>query len=148
RAADATRRGAQPVAELAGWALGAEAHHITHPEASGATAANIVGRSLERAGLRVDDIDYVNAHRTGTPHNDAMEAAALKRVFGSEMARVLVSSSKGQLGHTLGAAGAIEAVVTAMCVQKQLAVPTAGLEEPDSALGLHHVLDASIPTRI
>ncbi|MDP9035392.1 MAG: beta-ketoacyl-[acyl-carrier-protein] synthase family protein [Myxococcota bacterium] len=139
RAERARSRGARPIAELAGWALGAEAHHITNPAPDGARVAALIGRAMVRAGLSPDEIDYVNAHGTGTPLNDAMEAEALHKAFGREAERVPVSSSKGQFGHTLGAAGAIEAAITALVVQRRTLVPTAGLDEPDPAMALVHV---------
>jgi 3-oxoacyl-[acyl-carrier-protein] synthase II len=139
RSASARARGAAPIAELAGWAVGSEAHHITNPAPDGALVASLVERAVRRAGLSPRDIDYVNAHGTGTPLNDAMEAAALARALGPEIARIPVSSSKAQIGHTLGAAGAIEAVVTALVVARRTLVPTAGLDEPDPSLGLVHV---------
>jgi 3-oxoacyl-[acyl-carrier-protein] synthase II len=139
RAEHARARGARPIAELAGWALGAEAHHITNPAADGEVVASLLSSAIAGAGLRPSDIDYVNAHGTGTPQNDAMEASALARALGREIDRVPVSSCKGQIGHTLGAAGAIEAALTALAVARRTVLPTAGLEEPDSALGLVHV---------
>ena len=139
RAETARSRGASPVAELAGWALGSEAHHITHPAPDGAVVASLIERALDRAGMRPRDVDYVNAHGTGTLANDRMEAAALCRALGDDVRRVPVSSSKAQIGHTLGAAGAIEAVITALVVARRTIVPTAGLDEPDAALGLLHV---------
>jgi 3-oxoacyl-[acyl-carrier-protein] synthase II len=139
RAEQARERGARPIAELAGWALGAEAHHITNPAPDGAVVASLVQSALARAGIEPRDVDYVNAHGTGTPLNDPMEAAALGRALGREIERIPVSSSKGQIGHTLGAAGAIEAVITALVVSRRTLVPTAGLEEPDPAVPLVHV---------
>ena len=139
REESARARGVVPVAELAGWALGAEAHHITNPAPDGGTIASLLERALARAGLSPADVDYVNAHGTGTPLNDATEAAALARALGPELARVPVSSSKAQLGHTLAGAGAIEAVIAALVVQRRTLVPTAGLDEPDPALALVHV---------
>jgi 3-oxoacyl-[acyl-carrier-protein] synthase II len=141
RAEEARKRatGVRPVAELAGWSLGAEAHHITNPAPDGLLVASLIERALSRAGLRPCDIDYVNAHGTGTPLNDAMEATAIARALGGEAARVPVSSSKGQIGHTLGGAGAIEAAITALVVSRRILVPTAGLDEPDPALPLVHV---------
>ncbi len=139
RASDASARGAVPIAELAGWAASAEAHHITNPEPGGGRAAATLSAALARAGLAPADVDYVNAHGTATPLNDSMESAALHRALGGEVERVLVSSSKGQIGHTLGAAGAIEAVLTALAVQRQEVPPTAGLDEPDPACPLVHV---------
>ncbi len=135
-----TRHGAPPpVAELAGWALGAEAHHITNPAPEGATVASLIERAIARAGMTPRDIDYVNAHGTGTPLNDAMEAVALRRALGGEIDRIPVSSSKGQIGHALGGAGAIEAAITALVVSRRTLVPTVGLREPDPALLFRHV---------
>ncbi|MGO9833047.1 MAG: beta-ketoacyl synthase N-terminal-like domain-containing protein [Polyangiaceae bacterium] len=139
RAAHASARGARPIGVLAGWAVGSEAHHITNPAPDGGLVASLVAHAIARAGLAASDIDYVNAHGTGTQQNDAMEAAALALAFGSERRRVAVSSSKGQIGHTLGAAGAIEAVITTLVVSRRTLVPTAGLDEPDPALDLAHV---------
>ena len=135
----ALARGSQPVAELAGWAMGSEAHHITNPAPDGSMVAALIERAIARAGLSAADIDYVNAHGTATPLNDPMEAAALAQALGDEIRRVPVSSSKGQIGHTLGAAGAIEAAITALVVARRTLVPTAGLDEPDPSLGLVHI---------
>jgi 3-oxoacyl-[acyl-carrier-protein] synthase II len=139
RAETARSRGASPVAELAGWALGSEAHHITHPAPDGAVVASLIECALDRAQMLPRDVDYVNAHGTGTLANDRMEAAALRRALGDDVRRVPISSSKAQIGHTLGAAGAIEAVITALVVARRTIVPTAGLDEPDASLGLLHV---------
>jgi len=135
----ARARRAEPIAQLSGWALGCEAHHITNPAPDGHVMAGVIHRALARAGLSSRDVDYVNAHGTGTLANDAMEAAALSRALGAEIDRVAVSSSKGQIGHTLGAAGGIEAAITALVVARRVLVPTVGLDEPDAALGLVHV---------
>lgn len=137
---DAARaRGASPIVELRGWAVSAEAHHITNPEASGETAASVMQRALERAAITPAEVDYVNAHGTATVLNDAMEAAALKLCLGVDADRVPVSSSKGQIGHTLGGAGAIEAAITAMAIARGELPPTIGLEEVDAACALVHV---------
>jgi 3-oxoacyl-[acyl-carrier-protein] synthase II len=140
RASRARGRGKEPIAELAGWALRAEAHHITNPQAPGTTAAATIRAAMARAGLSPKDVDYVNAHGTGTPLNDPMESAALASALGEEVSRIPVSSSKGQLGHTLGAAGAIEAILAALAVRHGAIPPTAGLEEPDPACPLVHVM--------
>ena len=148
RESAALARGAEILAVLSGTATGADAHHITHPEPSGARAAELLGRALAAAGLAAGDLDYVNAHGTGTQQNDAMEARALHRALGDQASRVLVSSAKGQLGHTLGAAGALEAVVTVLALKAQIAPATAGLETPeDPTLG--HVLGGArrVPLR-
>lgn len=134
----ARARGAPIIAFLSGWAIASEAHHVTHPEPSGARAARVLSDAIAAAGLSTTEIDYVNAHGTGTIQNDAMEARALERVFGADAGRVWVSSSKAQIGHTLGAAGAIEAAITALSVNGGLLPPTAGLERPE-APALRHV---------
>jgi 3-oxoacyl-[acyl-carrier-protein] synthase II len=139
RAERARARGAHPVAQLAGWASGSEAHHITNPAPDGATIVSLVATALDRAGMTPSDVDYVSAHGTGTKLNDPIEAAALARALGADVDRIAVSSCKGQIGHTLGAAGAIEAVVTALVVARRTLVPTAGLDEPDPDIRLVHV---------
>jgi 3-oxoacyl-[acyl-carrier-protein] synthase II len=133
-------RGVFPLAELAGWAVGSEAHHITNPEEAGATAAALMTRALSRGGISLAELDYVNAHGTGTPLNDAMESRALHRALGTEVSRVAVSSCKGQIGHTLGAAGAIEAAMTVLAIARGELPPTGGLEEPDPECALVHVM--------
>jgi len=138
----ARARGAEPLVELRGWAVGAEAHHITNPQASGETATRVMQRALHRAGLTPADIDYVNAHGTATPLNDRMESAALKRCLGAEVERIPVSSTKGQIGHTLGAAGAIEAAIGAMAIMRNAMPPTKGLEEVDPDCSLVHLREA------
>lgn len=135
-------RHAVPIAELRGWASAAEAHHPTQPEPDGATAGWVMRRSLERAGLPSAALDYINAHGTGTVHNDAMESAAVARCLGPAAERVDVSSCKGHLGHGLGAAGALEAAVTAMTIERGVVPPTVGLEQVDPACELRHVLHA------
>lgn len=143
----ARARGAPVLCWLTGWAVGAEAHHVTHPEPSGQRAAELMAEALARGGLDASDLDYVNAHGTGTVANDAMEAKALASVLGEHASRVRVSSSKGQLGHTLGAAGAIEAGVTALALAGSVAPPTAGLRHPEVA-GLRHVLERGEPAEL
>ena len=137
RETTALARGAQVLAWLDGFAVGAEAHHITHPEPTGARASQLLRLAMQRAGLARGDVGYVNAHGTGTQQNDAMEARALLEVFGSD-APTWVSSSKAQLGHTLGASGAVEAALTVLALARGQVLPTAGLVEPE-LLGLRHV---------
>ena len=130
------------VCTLLGWATRSEAHHITNPEATGEAPLAAMRAAIARAGLQPKDIDYINAHGTGTPLNDPMEARALARLFEADLARVPVSSQKGMIGHTLAAAGAIEAVVTALAIQRGIVPPTGGLEQPDPACPLRHVFTA------
>ncbi len=147
REASALARGAEVLAWLDGFAIGAEAHHITHPEPSGARASALMRAALERAGVAAVDLGYVNAHGTGTRQNDAMEAQALLDVLGSAASKTWVSSSKAQLGHTLGAAGAIEAALTVLAVSRGELPPTAGLVDPE-APGLRHVRERGQSVRV
>ena len=139
RAAEAEARGQGAICALLGWAARAEAHHITNPEPTGEAPSRAMRAALARAGLQPADIDYVNAHGTGTPLNDPMEARALARVFGDDLQRVPVSSQKGQIGHCLAAAGAIEATLSAMAIATGVVPPTGGLEDPDPECPLRHV---------
>ncbi|MFZ5894156.1 MAG: beta-ketoacyl synthase N-terminal-like domain-containing protein [Myxococcota bacterium] len=138
--ANAQRRGAGVLAWLSGWAVGAEAHHVTQPDDSGARAAQLIDSALKTAGRAAHEVQYVNAHGTGTPANDAMEARAIESVFGEAVAQVAVSSNKGQLGHTLGAAGAIEAAICVLALEQQRVPPTRGLAQPE-APKLSHVTE-------
>ncbi|HET9959042.1 MAG TPA: beta-ketoacyl-[acyl-carrier-protein] synthase family protein [Polyangiaceae bacterium] len=128
---NARARGAKILGWLAGFAVGAEAHHVTHPEPSGRRAAELMLSALGRAGFSAADVGYINAHGTGTQANDAMETRALEHAFGPELQRIWVSSSKGQLGHTLGAAGAIEAVISLLALEAARVPPSAGLEHAE-----------------
>ncbi len=138
REGSALSRGAEVLAWLDGYAIGAEAHHITHPDASGAPAVRLLRQALARAGRGPEQIGYVNAHGTGTQQNDAMEARALLEVLGPAASSVWVSSSKAQLGHTLGASGAVEAAITVLALAQGALPPSIGLSEPELA-GLRHV---------
>lgn len=138
-AAHAAARGQRAVASLLGWSTRAEAHHITNPEPSGSAPSRAMQAALARGGLSPSDVDYVNAHGTGTPLNDPMETRALTRVFDGHLSRVRVSSQKGQFGHTLAAAGAIEAIVTAFAIDRGMLPPTGGLSDPDPECPLAHV---------
>ena len=144
----AAARGAKPLAELAAVTLGAEAHHITNPEPGGPSAARIIGAAMARARVTPEALDYVNAHGTATPLNDSTESSALAKVLEGEIARVPVSSSKGQIGHTLGAAGAIEAAIGALVVARRVLPPTAGLVDVDPACPLVHVTAARPVERV
>lgn len=136
-----TREATRAYCTLLGWAARSEAHHITNPEASGEAPYQAMRAALARAGLAADDVDYVNAHGTGTPLNDPMETRALRRLFGAR--RVPVSSQKGMIGHTLAAAGGIEAVLTALAIHEGVLPPTGGLRTVDPACDLEHVREAT-----
>lgn len=124
---------------LLGWSTKSEAHHITNPEATGAIPAEAMRSALAKAGVSTNEVDFVDAHGTGTPLNDPMETTALRAVFGARLGEVPVSSQKGQIGHTLAAAGAVEAVITALAVKEGVVPPTGGLNEVDPTCTLSHV---------
>jgi len=124
-------RGAEPTLELAGYASTAEGHHIVHPVASGDGALRAMRWALEDAGLDAASVDHVNAHGTATAQNDAMEAAAIRRLLGEGGERVPVTSTKSLVGHSLGASGAIEAVASLLTLRHGFVAPTAGYAEPD-----------------
>jgi 3-oxoacyl-[acyl-carrier-protein] synthase II len=127
----AVARGARIFAEVAGYGLSCDAHHMTgaHPEGDG--AARAMEAALAQSGLSAADVDYVSAHGTGTPTNDRLETVAVHRVFGDEARRVPVSSVKSMLGHTMGAASAIEAAVCSLAVAQNVVPPTINFEQPD-----------------
>jgi 3-oxoacyl-[acyl-carrier-protein] synthase II len=135
----ALARGATIYAELLGYAASADAYHITAPEPSGDGAIRCVRRALERAELGVDDIQYINAHGTGTPLNDLSETRALKNVFGESAYTVPISSTKSMTGHMLGAAGAFEAMVTILAMRDGFLPPTINLEHPDPECDLDYI---------
>ncbi len=147
RQVSAAARGAEVLAWLDGFAVGAEAHHITHPEPSGARALDLMRRALARAGRAPSEIGYVNAHGTGTQQNDAMEGRALLELLGPARGQVWVSSSKAQLGHSLGASGAIEAAITVLAVARGQVPPSVGLEQPELP-ELRHVIAPQTKARL
>jgi 3-oxoacyl-[acyl-carrier-protein] synthase II len=126
--AEARSRGARIHAELAGYGVSADAHHLTAPAPAGRGAAAAMLAALGDAGIPPDAVDYVNAHGTGTPHNDAAEISALRRVFGGHVDRLAVSSTKAMTGHALGAAGAIEAVACLCAIEMGFLPPTLRLD--------------------
>src|SRR5947209_19619490 len=123
RAADAERRRAKPLAAVLGWGESADAHHLTQPHPQGDGAARAMAAAICRAELSAADIDLVAAHATGTPDNDASEFAALRRIFSDRLTQLPVIAFKSHLGHTLGGAGAVELVLSAMTPQVQT-IPT------------------------
>lgn len=131
----AQARGVRVIAWLDGWAVAAEAHHITQPDESGSTAASLLRRALSTASMSTSEIGFINAHGTGTLANDAMEASALAEVLGRSLASTPVAASKGQLGHTLAAAGAIEAALSVVALHEKVVLPCGGLSHEDPRLG-------------
>lgn len=135
----AVARGAPIHAEVLGYGLSSDAHHITAPPEDGGGARLCMRRALEDAGLKPRDVDYVNAHGTSTPLNDRVETQAIRAVFGEEADRLLVSSTKSMTGHALGAAGGIEAIFTALALREGTVPPTINYETPDPACDLDYV---------
>jgi 3-oxoacyl-[acyl-carrier-protein] synthase II len=135
----AIARGATIHAELLGYAASADAYHITAPEPSGDGAIRCVRRALERAGVRPEDIQYINAHGTGTQLNDLAETRAIKHVFGESAYSVPISSTKSMTGHMLGAAGVFEAMVTILAMRDGFLPPTVNLENADPECDLDYV---------
>jgi nodulation protein E len=130
----ALARGAKVHGEIVGFGMSSDAYHITQPSSDG--AARAMRAALSDAGLRPEDIGYINAHGTATQANDATETAAIRKVFGAHAERLAVSSTKSMHGHTLGAAGAIEAVATLLSLCHGMLPPTANFTEPDPACDL------------
>ena len=135
----AERRGATIIAEIAGYGSTTDAHHLTAPDPSGAPAARAIALCMGDAGATPSEIDYINAHGTSTPLNDAAETVAIKRALGDDAKRIPISSTKSSIGHLLGAAGAVEAVATIRTLQTGVIAPTLGYEVPDPELDLDYV---------
>jgi 3-oxoacyl-[acyl-carrier-protein] synthase II len=144
----ARARGAAIVCELVGYGANADAHHITAPAPDGEGAARCMRLAIEDARLDPSTIGYVNAHGTSTPYNDANETKALKAVFGDHARRLPVSSTKSMIGHTLGAAGAIEAVVTALAIARGVLPPTINYTTPDPECDLDYVPNQAREVRV
>jgi 3-oxoacyl-[acyl-carrier-protein] synthase II len=135
----ALARGAKILAELAGYGATSDAFHITQPDENGEGAGRAMRKALQEAGLQADDIDYINAHGTSTPMNDKLETVAIKKVFGEYAYSVPVSSTKSMTGHLLGAAGAVEAVISVLAIQHGIIPPTINYQTPDPDCDLDYV---------
>jgi 3-oxoacyl-[acyl-carrier-protein] synthase II len=135
----AVNRGAHIYAEFRGYGMAADAFHLTEPDETGEPAAMAMTRALRDAGLEPAQVDYINAHGTSTPLGDAMETKAIKLALGAHAAKVMVSSNKSMFGHCLGAAGALEAAATVLCMEAGMVAPTINLEQPDAACDLDYV---------
>lgn len=135
----AKARNARIYAELAGYGSTSDAHHITTPVPGGAGASRAMSKALDDAGIKPEEVDYINAHGTGTDANDATETAAIKKVFGPFAYEVPISSTKSMTGHLMGAAGAIEAIVCALTIQNGVIAPTINYGEPDPDCDLDYV---------
>ena len=135
----ARARGATILAELVGYGCTSDAHHVTEPAPAGEGLARAMRRALQKAGLKPEQVDYINAHGTSTPYNDSNETKAIKTVFGEHAYKLLVSSTKSMTGHTLGAAGAVEAVISIQSILTGIVPPTINLHHPDPECDLDYV---------
>ena len=135
----ARARGAKIYCELAGFGMSADASHMTSPSENGEGAVRAMQNALDNAGMNAAEIDYINAHGTSTPLGDIAETQAIKTLMGSHASDVKVSSSKSMVGHALGAAGAIEAVISILAIRDQVAPPTINLDNPDDGCDLDYV---------
>jgi 3-oxoacyl-[acyl-carrier-protein] synthase II len=132
-------RGAKIYAEIIGYALNGDAHHITAPAPDGEGAARCMALALRSAGIRPEEVDYINAHGTSTDYNDLYETVAIKRVFKEHARKLAVSSTKSMIGHLLGGAGGVEAVFTILTIHRGLIPPTINYETPDPKCDLDYV---------
>jgi 3-oxoacyl-[acyl-carrier-protein] synthase II len=144
----AKRRGATILAEIVGYGMSGDAHHITSPSEDGDGAFRVMRNALKDAGLRPDQIDYVNAHGTSTDLGDKIETLALKRAFCEHAYKLAVSSTKSMTGHLLGGAGGLEAGITVLALRDQIAPPTINHEFPDPACDLDYVPNQARPMKI
>jgi len=144
----ARRRGARIYAEIVGYGMNGDAYHVTAPAEDGEGAKGVMRRALADAGIDLTEVDYINAHGTSTPFNDKIETLAIKQVFGEHARRIGVSSTKSMTGHLLGAAGALEAGITALCLANKIMTPTINYERPDPECDLDYVPNAARPAEI
>ncbi|MCB1671763.1 MAG: beta-ketoacyl-ACP synthase II [Gammaproteobacteria bacterium] len=135
----AKARGATLYAELVGFGMSGDAYHMTSPSEGGAGAAQCMKNALASAGLTPDQVDYINAHGTSTVAGDMAETAAIKSVFGAHAYKLCVSSTKSMIGHLLGAAGAVEAIISILSIRDSVVAPTINLDNPDAGCDLDYV---------
>ena len=144
----AKQRGAPIYAELVGYGLSGDAYHMTAPSEDGDGGRRAMAMAIRKAGIRPDEVDYINAHGTSTTYNDKLESLAIRRCFGEHAVTLAVSSTKSMTGHLLGGAGGLEAGITALAVHHQIAPPTINLDNPDPECDLDYVPHVKRPMAI
>jgi 3-oxoacyl-[acyl-carrier-protein] synthase II len=135
----AQARGANIYCELTGFGMSGDAYHMTSPPEDGRGAAAAMRQALADAGLNAGDLDYINAHGTSTEAGDLAESVAIRSVFGSDADNLAVSSTKSMIGHLLGAAGSVEAILTILALRENVAPPTINLDNPSTGCDLNYV---------
>ena len=145
----ARRRGARVYAEIVGYGMSADAYHMTAPSEDGDGGRRVMVNAIRKAGIAPEEVDYINAHGTSTPYNDKLETLAIKKAFGDHAYKLAISSTKSMTGHLLGAAGGLEAGVTALSIFHQMVPPTINLDAPDPECDLDYVphTSRSMPIR-
>ncbi|MBT3738962.1 MAG: beta-ketoacyl-ACP synthase II [Candidatus Marinimicrobia bacterium] len=144
----AISRGATILGELAGYGATDDAYHLTQPVEGGKGAIRAMRNAVNDAGLKLEDVDYINAHGTSTPFNDKTESAAIKSLFGEHAEKLHISSTKSMIGHSLGASGALEAVACVKAIQKNLLPPTINYTDADPECPLNYVPNNSLEAKI
>ncbi|MFQ5867075.1 MAG: beta-ketoacyl-ACP synthase II [bacterium] len=144
----ALSRGASICAELIGYGATDDAYHITAPSPDGQSAARAMSNALADAGVKPEEVDYINAHGTSTPLNDKVETIAIKKVFGDYAYKIPISSNKSMIGHLLGAAGIVELIATILGMEKEMLPPTINYEFPDPECDLDYVPNKARPKKI
>ena len=144
----ARRRGAPIYAELVGYGMSGDAYHITAPSEDGDGGMRVMQNALVEAGIQPSQVDYINAHGTSTPYNDREETRAVKAVFGEHAYKLAMSSTTSMTGHLLGAAGGLEAGITALAIRHQMIPPTINLDNPDPRCDLDYVAHRCRPAAI
>lgn len=144
----AINRGAKIYAEIIGYGMTSDAYHITSPPPDGEGAAQCMRLAIKDAGIKPEDVDYINAHGTSTKHGDEIETVAIKNVFGEHAYKLCVSSTKSMMGHLLGAAGGVEAVICALAIHNRIAPPTINLDNPDIGCDLDYLPHKARPLDI
>lgn len=140
----AIERGAEIYAEIIGYGASCDAYHMTSPDPNGEGASLAIARAIEDGGVKIEDINYINAHGTSTDYNDKFETRAIKNVFGEKAYDLLISSTKSMTGHLLGAAGGIEGVILSLTLKNDIVPPTINYEEPDEECDLNYVPNKAV----